>query len=104
MTTTEFVSSGLPTSKHFQIKEHDLVGFLAQFGLPFKNNGDEVKLQYCPLCPKPHRNQSDNMWTLNIQKISGVFHCFRCNASGNWFDFKRNVIRILTGQDIVVDS
>ena len=44
-------------------------------------------MKICPLCEKPHNNEITNMFTLNIQLILQVFHCFRCGASGHFKQF-----------------
>ena len=53
-----------------------------------KIDGNEAKVTFCPFCEKPHNNQPDNMYSLCINTISGLFNCFRCGQSGNWYKFK----------------
>ena len=79
------------TSKHFRLRPGEIENFLTTHGLVFKQSNDEVVLKYCPLCPKPHKNETTNMWTLNIEAHIGVFYWFRCGSKGSWFDFKRLV-------------
>jgi hypothetical protein len=43
------------------------------------------------MCTKPHRGEPDNMWTLGVNAITGVFNCFRCAASGKWYKFKKEI-------------
>lgn len=72
--------------------------------ISFKPDSEQFKVQICPLCSKPHHNQRDNMFTLNIKRLSGVFNCFRCGSKGNWLQFKQSVMGELYGQTIFRDE
>jgi hypothetical protein len=65
------------TSSHFRVRPGEIEDFLRTHSLVHKNTTNEVVLQICPLCPKPHKNDPTNMWTLNIESTIGVFQCFR---------------------------
>lgn len=44
------------------------------------------------------------MYTLCIDRVSGLFHCFRCLKSGNWYQFKQSVTAALYGQTLFPDD
>ena len=92
-------ASPYATSKHYLVHQHAIVHFLTQHGLKHKIDGDEIKLNYCPLCDKPHRHQLSNMFTLCINRTSGLYHCFRCSKSGNWFKFKKMFLAYQYGSE-----
>lgn len=49
-----------------------------------KMQPDYVRVKYCPLCEKPHHEESTNLYTLIVYKQSHVFHCFRCGNKGSF--------------------
>lgn len=62
--------------------------FLQDNGLSFKmRSTGQIVVEKCPVCPKPHKDQISNMWTLNIKQNSGAYLCFRCGSYGSWTDF-----------------
>jgi hypothetical protein len=65
------------TSRHFRLRPGEVEQFLNSSSLAFKQAGDQVKVKYCPLCPKDHKNDPTNLFVLNIESNVGVFHCFR---------------------------
>lgn len=58
-------------------------------GIAHAISGQELVVQFCPLCEKPHYNARDNMNTLCVNIVSGLFNCFRCGKSGTWGQLKR---------------
>lgn len=87
-------------SKFYEIRPVEIVNFLSTHKLRFRENASNYTLQYCPLCPKPHNGEYDNMYTLNIIKSNGAYHCFRCGSKGNWFDFKDKVVQKYYGKSL----
>lgn len=83
-------SSFKPTfvSSHYIIHNVEIRAFLQRNGLEFKESPNGFTMRACPICPKPHNEDRANLYTLGVKANSGVFHCFRCGASGSWFDFK----------------
>ncbi|CAI2382656.1 unnamed protein product [Moneuplotes crassus] len=79
------------TSSHFRLRPGEVEQMLNSLRMEYKISGDQVKVKFCPLCPKDHKHDPTNMFTCNIQRHIGVFHCFRCGSKGSWFDFKRLV-------------
>jgi len=61
-------------------------------------------LKECPFCPKPTYGRRDNMYTLNINPLNGIYHCFRCNDKGNWYDFKSKLNSLIYGDFVDKDS
>lgn len=56
---------------------------LENLNLEPKVSESEIKLKYCPLCPKPHNDDPTNFYTLNISKLKNLYHCFRCASKGH---------------------
>lgn len=79
------------TQQSFKLNPGQVQGLLHQFGIEHKVEGSSVKPTFCPLCSKPHNNLRDNMYTLVIDSISGIYHCFRCSSKGNWYTFKQQI-------------
>lgn len=75
----------------------EVIKFLERNRIWFKHDTKGIKPKFCPLCEKPHKGMADNQYTLNICKTTGIFHCFRCTKSGNWFQFKRLVMQNIYG-------
>lgn len=85
----------LPSSYlNFQnIQNSQIEKFLSQQNLPYKlKPSGQIVIKACPLCKKPHNNETSNLWTLNIKQNSGAFLCFRCGTHGSWNEFVRNFI------------
>lgn len=67
--------------------------FLQDNNLVYKTRASgQIVVEKCPLCPKPHKDQTTNMWTLNFKQNNGAFLCFRCGVHGSWTDFVRKII------------
>mmetsp|Transcript_19306 Transcript_19306/g.35559 ORF Transcript_19306/g.35559 Transcript_19306/m.35559 type:complete len:628 (+) Transcript_19306:3543-5426(+) len=75
-------------SAHYIVPNGEIREFLQRNGLDFKETANGFTMRACPICPKPHYDDRSNLYTLGVKSNSGVFHCFRCGASGSWFDFK----------------
>lgn len=71
-----------------KVNSEQIQNFLRDSNLEFKikSNG-QIVVKACPICPKPHNNIQNNLWTLNIKSENGAFLCFRCGNSGSWTDF-----------------
>ena len=41
---------------------------LLQSQVDFNDSSTTFRVKYCPLCPKPHRDDPTNMYTLNVNK------------------------------------
>jgi hypothetical protein len=85
-----FVSIALPfkaTQTRVNVEE-----FLAAHQLEFLEGPTVFKMKYCPFCNKPHHNDRTNLYTLNINKDAGYFHCFRCSTKGSWLQFRERVL------------
>lgn len=80
-------------SKYFRPKD-SVEDFIKMHHFDYKMSNEHYKLKICPFCKKPHNNDGSNLYVLNVHKNSGVFFCFRCNAKGSWFDFKKSVLGI----------
>jgi hypothetical protein len=51
-------------------------------------------------CTKPHYNQVTNLYTLIVNKKTGVFYCHRCASKGNWNQFKLKYINLGEAVDV----
>lgn len=51
---------------------------------------NQLLIKECPFCPDI-KDKQDNMWKLNINMVSGLFNCYRCNSHGSWFDFQKKL-------------
>lgn len=84
-------------SKHFEVSKDELSKVLKDMKSPHRagtNNNVEVKI--CNLCDKENKENSDNIWKLNVFQ-NGGYHCFRCGCSGGWFDLKDKVKKFNSG-------
>ena len=54
-----------------------------------EDKGASIQTRYCPVCTKPHNEERTNLYTFGVTKAEGLFNCFRCNQSGNWYQFKK---------------
>jgi hypothetical protein len=82
---------GIPhtfVSSYYEVSNYEIKDFFSRYGLEFKETANGFAPRYCPICPKPHYEDRTNLYTLNFKHNSGIYHCFRCGASGNWYDFK----------------
>ena len=68
-----------------------MIEYMKRKGLVFRSVGEEHIVRECPFCPRPHRNQADNLWKLYVKQVDGAFFCHRCGAKGSWFDFKKKL-------------
>lgn len=75
-------------SAHFQLlDEKEILDVLNRFNMQHKIVGEEYVIKECPFC-HPIKNQVSNMWKLQINRFKGFYHCFRCNETGSWYDFR----------------
>lgn len=87
-------------SSYYQVSNEEIKEFLTRNSLEFRETSVGFTTRVCPLCPKPHNEDRTNLFTLGFKQNSGVFHCFRCGASGSWYDFKNYML----GGSLSVDS
>jgi hypothetical protein len=59
-----------------------------------KNEGQSIRLKYCPVCPKPHNEESTNLNTFVIY-ANLVYQCFRCGRRGKF----QGLLKILRRQN-----
>ena len=68
---------------------------LIQNQIDFNDSASNVfRLKYCPFCKKPHRDDPTNLYTLNVNKESGLYYCHRCSSKGSYFDLKKALLGI----------
>jgi len=87
-------------SSYFSLGPHDIKEFLTKQSLEYRENPTAIRSRYCPFCLKPHNEEPSNLFTLTFRPTSGVFHCFRCGASGSWYDFKN----FMMGNQVAVEG
>lgn len=76
-------------SKHYQELDRDeIISFLKRKSLDFKQSGDQITIRECPFC-HDIKGEESNRWTLGIKASSGAHNCFRCQAQGSWYEFKK---------------
>mmetsp|Transcript_1623 Transcript_1623/g.1909 ORF Transcript_1623/g.1909 Transcript_1623/m.1909 type:complete len:736 (+) Transcript_1623:140-2347(+) len=73
--------------------------FLDEQGLLYHSNSSHFIVKECPFCPSPHNDKLDNLNKLYVEKESGLFCCFRCDAKGSWQKFERHFQSDLTSSD-----
>jgi hypothetical protein len=79
----------------FKVHKRARVGveeFLLAHQMEYLDGPTAFKVKVCPYCPKPHHNDPTNLFTLNIHKDNGYFHCFRCTSGGSWLQFRERVL------------
>mmetsp|Transcript_18316 Transcript_18316/g.27129 ORF Transcript_18316/g.27129 Transcript_18316/m.27129 type:complete len:713 (+) Transcript_18316:72-2210(+) len=83
--------------------ESSIKNFCKSKGIPesdLRTGSGEVVIKDCPFC-HPIKGKADNQYKLFIKIGDGCFHCHRCNASGSWTDFKKELI---TGSDAPIQD
>ena len=78
----------------------EVANFLTTHKIIYREKNSDFHARYCPLCPKPHNEDFSNMYTMGIKSTTGVYHCFRCGAGGNWFNFKDQVLQRFYGKSL----
>jgi KaiC/GvpD/RAD55 family RecA-like ATPase len=68
--------------------ESDLLDTLNELHLQYRVKGDELNLDRCPFCEKDRPNKSDHF---SFNRGEGVFHCVKCNTSGNLVTFRKEM-------------
>jgi hypothetical protein len=78
----------LPLVRRFSawnpVSQHSVETLLQRHRLEFRLAGQQVRIRDCIFCPKPTHGRIDNLYTLNVNKESGVFYCHRCTTKGNF--------------------
>jgi hypothetical protein len=72
-----------PDSK---LTEDDLIDTLNDLGLAYHRKGDEIILDRCPSCETDRTKKSEHF---SFNAIDLIYHCFKCNSSGNLYTFRR---------------
>lgn len=75
-------------SSHWRADPAAIQSLIDGAGLSVKQTPTHYIVRECPLCQKPHKDKTDNLYKLHIQKASGCFFCHRCGAKGSFFDLK----------------
>lgn len=77
-------------SSHFRLEPDEVERYLRKRGLQYRISNGQATIRECPFC-HPTRGKPDNLNTLGVSCAQGCYHCFRCGASGSWFDFQRRL-------------
>lgn len=89
------MNSGIYTSGHFQVSEHEIEDVLSRTGLEYKRSGDaQFAVKDCPFCDSaghPIKNKTDNQWKCYFTRESGAYFCHRCGSKGSFYDYKKNM-------------
>lgn len=56
---------------------------LDKIGCGPKLQDNNIRVKYCPVCPKPHHDDPTNQNTFVVSKDL-VYHCFRCGEKGKF--------------------
>lgn len=84
-----------------RVTPDQILHFFKENNIEYKiRSGGQIVAKYCPLCPKPHKNEVTNMWTLNVKSSDGAFYCFRCGEHGGW----STLVSKLIGEEITTFS
>ncbi|KAJ1478449.1 hypothetical protein T484DRAFT_1904547 [Baffinella frigidus] len=96
---------GIFVSDHFELRPGTVDDMLSRNGFETRRGSEGwLQLRSCPdpVCKGSQRqkwskNDMGNQYTFGGSPagaaggLLGTFHCFRCEAKGNWFDFKAKV-------------
>ncbi|KAL4479607.1 hypothetical protein ABPG72_004203 [Tetrahymena utriculariae] len=96
-----FFHSHTKMSSHYILREDEIYELLNKFNIQYKQSqsNQQIQLEWCPFCPKPHNNDVSNSYTLGIKKQSGQFNCFRCSIHGSWWDFRNLLFKNISLND-----
>ncbi|KAL4435105.1 hypothetical protein ABPG74_003598 [Tetrahymena malaccensis] len=88
-------------SNHYILREDEIYELLNKFNIQYKQSqsNQQIQIEWCPFCTKPHNNDVSNSYTLGIKKQSGQFNCFRCSIHGSWWDFRNLLYRNISIND-----
>lgn len=64
---------------------YELIQYLNLTGIPFRERGDQIDLQYCPYC---EHGKKGNFTHFSFHKHKHVFNCMKCGTKGNLYRFK----------------
>ena len=89
-------------SEHYEQPAGAVVDFLERQGSEWKRASQGwLNLKVCPdaVCNGSHSQQASkgdagNHGTFGVHEKSGAFHCFRCDAKGNWYTLKQRMTGI----------
>mmetsp|Transcript_12010 Transcript_12010/g.24458 ORF Transcript_12010/g.24458 Transcript_12010/m.24458 type:complete len:758 (-) Transcript_12010:3951-6224(-) len=77
-------------SQHYALTPGTVHAYVARHELSFKESGEHLIVRDCPFCHDTG-GKASNLYKLYILRQSGVYHCFRCGASGTWWSFRRAI-------------
>jgi len=72
-TNEEYNNKGYSKESIYQVLESS--------NLEPKYESENIRVKYCPLCPKPHNDEMSNLNTMLIR--DNFYQCFRCGSKGN---------------------
>jgi twinkle protein len=76
------------TSSHFRLDATAVAAYLERRGLSFRETPTHCIVKTCPLCLKPHNDDTTNLFKLYVRKLDGAFFCHRCGKGGSFYDLK----------------
>lgn len=68
------------------VTEFEFLEYINSTGIPYKERGDELKMEYCPYCESAQKKKPYDHFAFNRKKM--VFNCVKCGAKGNLYRFK----------------
>jgi hypothetical protein len=90
---------GVFVSDHFELRPGTVESLLERVGEEHRRgSGGWLQLRTCPdsVCkgsPRQRQSKHDqgNQYTFGVNASKGAYHCFRCEAKGNWFQLKAQI-------------
>ena len=70
--------------KRIHISLEKIYEIFSKCGLEPRLHNDNIRLKYCPICPKPHNEDSTNLNTFILYKTDLIYNCFRCGHRGKF--------------------
>ena len=80
-------------SKYYQPK-FKVSDFLARLSIENRSGGDSFRIKECLFCHKHHNNDLTNLYTLIVDKQTGVYYCHRCQSKGSWSQFQAKYLNL----------
>ena len=77
-------------SKYYKLGQSEVESYLKRHDLKYRKTGRHLVVQECPFC-HPTKGAPSNMYKLYILASTGVYKCHRCQASGSWFQLRKEI-------------
>jgi hypothetical protein len=88
--TTNFLKNVNPNKQKFNFIKQKITietaySILTKCKLEPKFESEKnIRAKYCPVCPKPHNEESTNLNTFVLYKDELIYYCYRCGKRGKF--------------------